>query len=257
MTAALSLTGSGHLLVYQLGACRTLLKSTVNIQHVAGSSGGAIVATLLAKGLDLDDYACDFIKTGGRGFSLLKDRLTNTNKETVPVLSICTTRCRDGQLQVFDFGPDDDASDGRDASLLLSPALEASCRIPPSFHPWDILSSSRSYAHTEGILIGDESYVDGGIAAPAPPTPATLRRILISPIAGASKNDWRISPSSIYTSNYWPSIRLDHDFGVDASMGNLRALRAASGMTTASELQEWYQRGQDDAIRFLEDAMHW
>ena len=245
-SAALSLTGSGHLLVYQLGACRALLKSSIKIQHVAGSSGGAIVAALVSHNLNLEEFAQDFIQTRERGLSLLKEKLQSETTIQGPSLSICTTQCRDGQLQVFDFVS---TSDDR-----LLQALEASCRIPPSFHPWDIISSTRSYADSEGIRMdNNDYYVDGGIAAPAPPTPPNLRRILISPIAGQSKNnDWRISPAS--SSYSWPSIDLKHNFGVDASFANLRALRAAMGMTTSSELKVWYQRGQDDAQRFLEDT---
>jgi hypothetical protein len=99
-----------------------------------------------------------------------------------------------------------------------------------------------------------EPFVDGGIAAPAPATPSTLKRILISPIAGTSENGWRISPVS--TSRFWPTIHLNEDFGVTASLGNLRALRAASGMTSPAELREWYELGQADSERFLEETEH-
>lgn len=243
---ALSLSGSGHLLVYQLGAARVLLKGALNVQHVVGSSGGAIVATLVAHGIDLDDYANDFITTRGHGMKLLRERLqeSSTTLEAGPSLSICTTRCSTGELHLFDFENDT-------TSELLLPALEASCKIPTSFHPWDIMSSARSYGDSEGVLVGGDYHVDGGIAAPAPPTPPGLTRILISPIVGNSTQSVRISPSTSLKT-WWPSLQLSHGFGAQASFANLRALRAAAGMTTSSELQDWYQRGQDDAQKCLE-----
>lgn len=218
----------------------------MKIEHVAGSSGGAIVATLLAKELNVDDYANDFFASGGRGLSLLIERL-DMDSISGPSLSVCTTRCRDGKVQTFDFGP-------HDSTDTLIPVLGASCHIPVSFHPRDITSASRSYDAYEGKDVMGEPLVDGGIAAPAPVTPSTLKRILISPIAGTSVNSWRISPAS--TSKFWPTIRLNEDFGVAASFGNLRALRAASGMTSPAELREWYELGQADAECFLEETDH-
>ena len=253
-SVALSLTGSGHLLVYQLGACRVLSKSTfLYIHQVAGSSGGAIVATLMALNLDLDAFAQSFLRTRGQALPLIQEQLQQDITMKGPVLSICTTKCRDGREQMFDFPFGSSSVDPR-----LMPALMASCRIPGSFHPFDILSSSNSFADSEGVRIDNNFYVDGGIAAPAPPTLPTLRRIVISPIAGgqssSESNDdgWRVSPNG---SRFCISIHLRHHFRVDASIANVRALRAAVGMTTESELQSWYQRGQDDARRFEEETL--
>ena len=223
---------------------------------MTGSSGGAIVATLIAHNLNLDDFASDYIQARGKGLSLLKARLQEKTVIEGPSLSICTTKCTDGQLQIFDFPSTSSSSANR-----LWRALEASCHIPQSFHPIDLISPTKSYPDSEGIRVDTNEhyyYVDGGIAAPAPPiTHPDLRRILISPIAGSGSNkhqDWRISPSATTASRLWPvTIGLKHDFRVDLSFTNLRALRAATGMTTSSELQMWYQRGQDDAQRFLDD----
>ena len=245
---ALSLTGSGHLLIYQLGACRILSKSShLQIHQVAGSSGGALVATLLALDLNLDDFAQNFLRTRGQGLSLLQERLQQEIILKGPILSICTTKCRDGQAHMFDF-----AIGSSSFAPRLMPSVLSSCSIPRSFHPMDILSSKNSYPDSEGVGIDNIFYVDGGIAAPAPPTIPTLRRIVVSPIAGGTDDCWRVSPRG---ARYCFSINLKHSFRVDTSIANLRALRVAAGMTTASELQSWYQKGQDDAWRFVEETL--
>lgn len=253
-SVALSLTGSGHLLVYQLGACRVLSKSSsLKIHEVAGSSGGAIVATLLALNVDLHDFAENFLQTRGQGLTLLQERLQQEIILKGPALSICTTQCRDGRAHMFDFKIGSSSLDPR-----LMPAIMASCRIPASFHPFDMFSSKNTYADEEGVRIDNNFYVDGGIAAPAPPTMPALRRIVVSPIASGSSsnykddNCWRVSPNG---ARFRFSMNLKQNFRVDASIDNLRALRASAGMTTASELQSWYQRGQDDARRFEEDIL--
>ena len=104
---ALSLTGSGHLLVYQLGACRSLLKhDKVELRHVVGASGGAIAATVVAclSSDRLDEYAARFIEKRGGGLELLREFLgRNDTKESTTTLHIATTRCADGQGQLFSF----------------------------------------------------------------------------------------------------------------------------------------------------------
>ena len=137
------------------------------------------------------------------------------------------------------------------------------------------MSSPSPYPDHHGIPIDDpveglQFYVDGGIATPAPiqhsdPTYVEYRpeeededqqdkneptRIIISPVAGTSDDTARISPSRSAT--WWPQIHVRHDLGCFLDWGNLRALRAASGSVSSTELQDWYQRGQDDAHYFLE-----
>jgi hypothetical protein len=227
--------------------------SSLHIHQVVGSSGGAIVATLMALNLDLDAFAQSFLRTRGQALSLLQEQLQRDIIMKGPALSICTTQCRDGREHMFDFSIGSTSLDPR-----LMPALIASCRIPGSFHPFDILSSTNSFADSEGVRIDDNFYVDGGIAAPAPPTLSTLRRIIVSPIAGKSlssksdDNSWRVSPNG---SPFCLPMTLRHNFRVDASVANVRALRAAVGMTTGSELRSWYQKGQDDARRFEEETL--
>jgi predicted acylesterase/phospholipase RssA len=253
---ALSLTGSGCLLLYQLGACQTLLaalasasassssssSSVISIQQVAGSSGGAIVAALIAHKCCLKEFASDFLASQGQGLTLLRSRLGSCQSMPLdPTLSVCTTHCKDGKLREFQFS--------NSADVCLLPAIEASCRIPISFHPWDVLSSYRSYDESEGVNVNGEYFVDGGIAAPAPPTKPNLQRIVISPLSGRfGQDDWHISPSDY---SAWPTISIPFQYQPHASLGNLRALRTAVGLTSAKELNSWYQKGQDDANRFL------
>jgi predicted acylesterase/phospholipase RssA len=306
--AALSLTGSGHLLIYQLGACHVLFqqpKESLDIRHVAGSSGGSVAATVVTqlRGGDLsasapglphhpyqqeqqhliiDEYAQGFMNKRGRAMTLLKERLTtnvNVNnrqqhssqpQETLsqPVLGICTTKCSDGTAHMFPFT--DPIENDKQLERLLT-CVEASCAIPRSFHPWDVFTSQTvQYPAEDGIQISkldaaaadhytdDSYYVDGGIAAPAPPTPPKLIRIIISPIAGESPNSHRISPemdTSIFSNLRLPFSLKKGDFGVHMSWQNIKALKASAGMVSAEELLFWYEQGQRDAERFVDKLL--
>jgi len=99
--------------------------------------------------------------------------------------------------------------------------------------------------------------VDGGIATPAPVVESILEsesitRVIISPVAGTSKRASRISPR---TGGWWPQIQARHDMGLQLSWNNVKALQAASGNVSSSQLQSWYDRGQDDAGRFLDSFL--
>jgi predicted acylesterase/phospholipase RssA len=246
---ALSLTGSGHLLIYQLGACKVLLENKLNIKHVAGASGGSIAATVVTQIPHLlEDYARDFMSTRGRALSLLKDALEDASTSTerdAPSLHIATTRCRDGQGHLVSF-----STPILDHRRLLT-SLEASCLIPPSFHPWDIFSSTpTTYPEQDGIVLEDGyAYVDGGIATPAPPTPPDCDRLVVSPVRGSSSITNRISPAQ----SSWSigELRAQKDFGVQLSWQNLRTLRASAGLVSSHELMEWYQQGQEDAQHYV------
>ena len=265
----LSLSGSGHLLVYQLGACRFLLKQpNLVVTDVVGASGGSIAATLVAARLSLDDYAQAFIQKRGNGLELLlefwddKYSQSSADKEddsttTSVGLHIATTRCEDGASKVFSF------TNLKEPTRIFD-CLRASCLLPPTFHPLDMISSSPDpYPDNEGIpiddpIVGTQFYVDGGIATPAPmlldedDEDALSTYIIVSPVAGTSTHTLRLSPSS--TARWWcPQLQFRYDMGCYMSWSNLKALRAASGVVTSSELQDWYERGQDDALRFIKD----
>jgi hypothetical protein len=280
-------------------------KETLDIRHVAGSSGGSVAATVVtqlraavpATALPhhrpqyhqeqqhhvIDEYARAFMHQKGRALTLLKERLTehvNSQQQhssqqrqealqlaPQPVLGICTTKCSDGTAHMFLFS-DAYIQDDKQLEILLA-CVEASCAIPRSFHPWDVFTSQTvQYPVEEGIRINklgaadddnnDESYVNGGIAAPAPPTPPELTRIIISPVAGESPVPChRISPIAdpSFSNLRLPFPLKKGDFGVHMSWQNLKALRASAGMVSTEELLLWYEQGQRDAERFVNKVL--
>jgi len=247
---ALSLTGSGHLLVYQLGVCRSLLGQGAEIRHVVGASGGAIAAAVAAccRPHQLNDFALQFIQRRGGGISLLREFAERGelkhNNGSITKLHIATTRCSDGKGQLFSLDSSLEESTFNDT---LMRCIEASCRIPATFHPYDILSPS-SYPEQDGVVLDDGvAHVDGGIATPAPPTPfgENFQRVIVSPVSGSSDPVSRISPDT--TARLFLRMRVPHDLGIHLSIANLRTLRTAGGLVSSSELQEWYDRGQQDA----------
>ena len=275
----LSLTGSGHLFVYHLGASQRLLDvptqsshPTTNVHHVVGTSGGAIAAAIVASGISIPDYAQAFIEQRGRGLHLLEEFWKNhesssPRKRNDIGLHIATTRCEDGASKVFSYDNIHKTLNNNDDKQQLLECIRASCLIPPTFHPLDILSSTKSYPDQEGIpledpLTGLNFYVDGGIATPAPMvfpdheedegdgSVQHTTRVIVSPIAGTCKETARISPAM--SKGWWPHIHVPHDMGIQLSWSNLRALSMATGNVTSTELQNWYQRGQDDAGYFVE-----
>jgi predicted acylesterase/phospholipase RssA len=309
LQVALSLTGSGHLLIYQLGVCHVLFQQAteaLDIRHVAGSSGGSVaatVATQLRGGAVhqpaqpphlqydqeqqhhvIDEYAQAFMHKRGRAMTLLKERLTESvnsrqqhsqkqqQPESLshqPVLGICTTKCSDGTAHMFPFS--NPIQDSEQLERLLK-CVEASCAIPRSFHPWDIFTSQKvQYPAEDGVQISkldgtvsdhytdDNYYVDGGIAAPAPPTPPELIRIIISPVSGESPAPChRISPekdTSIFSNPRLPFSLKKGDFGVHMSLQNVKALKASAGMVSTEELLFWYVQGQKDAERFVDKIL--
>eukprot|EP00536_Pseudo-nitzschia_multiseries_P011854 jgi/Psemu1/207153/e_gw1.428.14.1 len=205
------------------------------IRSVSGSSSGAIAATVTTLlPHRLDEYTDRFLHDRGHAFRNLRDMLaeetqTQTGPENAsfendndndnknkneqpasshrpPVLSICTTRCSDGGIHLFSF----EDCQREDHERLLK-AIEASCRIPQSFHPLDMIvpnfdslaqrlfvsshnnsgsgNGRHTYPDAEGVEIDGDGFVDGGIAGPFPPTPhdgdpECTGRIVVSPISG-------------------------------------------------------------------------
>ncbi len=177
-----------------------------------------------------------------------------------PNLYIAVTRCTDGLPHLLRFSNNQmfsTISSSWNTDGILE-AVRASCTIPASFHPIDLFpglfNQSVQYPDVEGISIDGSSYVDGGIASPAPILPTVntngSKTVIISPISftGTSSNIYRISPND----DSWrllplKNITCRNDFVVKPSINNARALRIASGATTSEELQEWYDRGVADA----------
>ena len=255
----LSFSGAGHLLSYHLGVARILHGSykSATINSVAGSSSGAIIAAVLTCFPHrLEEYTDRFLRDGGRAYAIFHDMLDDTpisdqaQMTNLPTLHIATTSCSSGSPKLFTFEPDDVHTE-RDKLLL---AVRASCRLPVSFHPWDIFATQHpTYPEEDGIEIAGKFYVDGGIAAPCPQLQNSMTNIVISPISGSSSAIWNIRP----VDNSW-KIPLVGDltarcgtFTVRPSAENLRALILTVGTATPHALKDWHQRGIRDANMFL------
>mmetsp|Transcript_14334 Transcript_14334/g.20464 ORF Transcript_14334/g.20464 Transcript_14334/m.20464 type:complete len:344 (-) Transcript_14334:111-1142(-) len=156
----------------------------------------------------------------------------------------------------------------------LMRTIKASCYIPLSFHPIDIFTKATqlSYPKHEGIEIDGTHYVDGAIASPAPPTtdrtlpPSTASNIIVvSPISGSihpmnspssSEMIHRISPTDNTLSFLPMNMELTArcgTFRIRPSVQNIRSCFASVGFGASPPmLRNWYNRGFDDATRFLE-----
>lgn len=268
----LSFSGAGHLLPYHLGAAVALKQKeqiSKSIVAVSGSSSGAIAATIFANFANvenIEDYAERFITDGGRAMFHLQQMMMEesvTVPSTQQSLHIGTTRCSDGALKLFNFpvglSPSDQIS--RDH---LERCIQASCKIPSHFHPSDVLPSRwpSTYPEDDGIQIDGKSFCDGGIAAPAPPTPidnekgASCCRIIVSPIAGSNKDGSIIRISPRDESFKFPiDLKCRGGFAVHPSLQNIKAMQVSAGVSaTPAILREWYERGIDDVDLLLEDA---
>lgn len=233
---------------------------TQNIHAVSGSSSGALAASAFAYFTDeqIQDYAERFINDGGRAMFHFKQMLDQCDNipSAQQSLHIATTRCSDGSLHLFDF-PAGSSSDKSRSHLLE--CLEASCRIPHHFHPADVLPSKwpSKYPEEDGIVINGNSFCDGGIAAPDPPTPIDneegVYRIVVSPISGGcnDKNATRISPKD----DSWKfpmDIKCRGGFAVHPSLQNIQAMQVSAGVASTPILRKWYDRGIKDVERVLE-----
>ena len=245
---------------------------TKPIYAISGSSSGAIAATLYVYFSNdrIKEYADRFISDGGRAMHNLEQMVHDNRNTSVAInannehnntsLHIATTRCSDGVLKQFDF-PSKLSHDVSDKEYLLE-CLRASCKVPAHFHPSDVMQSRwpSVYPEEDGIIIDGKSYADGGISAPAPPTPLDniegACRVIISPISGGisysnESNTIRISPQD-RTLKFPIDIKCRGDFLVHASIQNLKALQISAGLATSIILQEWYDRGVDDGFRAME-----
>jgi hypothetical protein len=285
----LSMSGSGHLLCYQIGVAKTVLSSATwgsRIQHFAGASGGAIAATACAL-LPLPRVA-EFAEAAieGGGLNVLSEILLgprssdlqdSVDKVTAEQrLFLSATVCRTGRSALF--------------SRFRSPAdlqrcVLASATIPRGMHPFDLLRSRPTYPEASGVVIDPlcewdggstarcdvpsglpfsphgEAYVDGGITDTAPRLPEELgvHALTVSPVAGpqgrltapdASVEHFHLTPLDA-------SFRLPFvapslaGMRVYCSRDNLHALGDAT-RGGAQRLKDWYRRGQEDAHRFLD-----
>ena len=145
----------------------------------------------------------------------------------------------------------------------LLQAVRASCHIPASFHPLDMLRSRAApyYPAAEGIKVGAEEYFcDGGISAAVPQLPplapsTTLVQVvpIAGPRGGSGGDDVgveRISPGDF---PFFPSASIA-GLPVYLSLGNARALALSVGGGSPEALTEQFKLGEMDASTWWE---HW
>jgi predicted acylesterase/phospholipase RssA len=265
-------SGAGHLLAYHLGVASVLQKSCDKgkenrsippIRAASGSSSGAIAAAVLAfMPHRLHDYTDRLLKERGRAFSsfqeLLKEELeAKQDKRFDRDLFVCVTKSEDGKSHLIHHP----SSASLDVERVLR-SVEASCRIPVSFHPLDLFKSSASYEE-EGIEVDGTLYVDGGVSGVFPPpcpldqdSSASSHRILVCPISigPTAASELVISPSYSRESPLIFSMMPKTRDGtmIQPTVQNLQNLVAAAGFTSPEVLYDWHRRGAEDAALFIE-----
>lgn len=249
------------LLPYHLGVARVLrdASSSFPVRAAAGSSSGAIAAALYTMAPSrLEEYCDQFLSAdgGARGLTLIRTILSNESLTSQPhnnpatQLLICTTKSVDGSMKLFHFDP---KSDLRHANLL--PAIQASCTIPRSFHPFDVFSRGR-LSYPDGVDIDGELYCDGGISAPSPPAVIdgnfdASNHVVVSPLSGPRGRGLCIRPTDAsFSLPFTLTARCD-SFKVRLSIQNLRAAFGSLGATSPDVLRAWYTQGEYDALSFL------
>jgi predicted acylesterase/phospholipase RssA len=279
----LSFSGAGHLLPYHLGVATVLSRLspslTYPIRAVAGSSSGAIAATAmtLLPLHRLEEYSDRFLHDRGHVIRNLQQMLleedsiaaaasTTTLTTTTateqqqkqperPLLVICTTKCSTGKMHLFSF----DMPNGKPPPTEdILKAVQASCIIPRSFHPFDMFFRyDLSYPDDEGVRMDDGSFhVDGGIAAPIPSTPLDQDpncqgRIQVSPISGPqSALSIRPKDVSLPLLPFTLTTTRCQPFQIRPSVQNVRAMVVAMGIASPETLRDWYRRGMEDATIF-------
>lgn len=291
---SLCFSGAGHLIVYHLGVAKTLVSRILSaetsqhdgpsnaspaIHSVAGSSSGALVAAALAYFPHrIGEYADRLLEDRGHAFrhlqQMLFEEFKNNEEATLgsselykrirpQSLGIATTECSTGELRMFEY---DTSTEDASSDHLLS-AIQASCTIPRTFHPWDVLSKfSPTYLDEDGIEIEGSFFVDGGIAAPCPVWRGDLEAqdrevaniILISPISGSLLLQPPILGSIRPSDSSFKLPLIGHlaprsesaAFRIRPLVQNLQSLVASMGAVHPQILHDWHQQGVEDANIF-------
>ena len=295
---ALSFSGSGHLLTYQLGVAQHLLVDSTSawaerVTHFAGASGGAIAAAACA--LLPREHLKTFAKEAairGRSFNEMTDALAGHGKFAISedvvartsagqTLFLSATHCRTGTNVLFSRFS---------SAAALQKCLHASAAIPKSFHPFDLTRSRPTYAEAGGIIVPSECEADGGLAASARDGAATGEQLPFSPhgeayvdggitntapvlqhvvrnahtltVSPVSGPQGCLQPASTTATAHWHLTPLDTSPRLPLvapklagmrcylSVDNIRALQTSMGAGPRT-LERWYERGQQDAERFL------
>ena len=163
---ALCFSGSGCLAAYQLGVARCLRRNGApmmkRVTHVMGTSGGALVATVLARAPDhLDsviEHSLDCRNMTGVEAALAAvgpDAHRAGQPELVVVTATATAPRRQRRFTAWESNTD------------LLACLRVSCHIPADFHPLDLLSPMAA-SYSGGVEFRGESLIDGGLASSSP-----------------------------------------------------------------------------------------
>jgi NTE family protein len=161
MKVGLVLSGGGARGVSHIGVIKALLELGVKIDMVSGTSAGAIVGALFAKGLNPEEILSavsqlsllksvrpawawsGLLTMDGLNVLLNKYIPENSFKALKLPLTVAATEVRLGQVHYFDDGE-------------LIPAIISSCSIPAVFNP---------------VSFGNHRYVDGGLLDNLPVRP--------------------------------------------------------------------------------------
>ncbi len=182
---ALALGGGAARTIAHIGVLQVLAREQIPIACLAGTSGGALVASLFAAGYPLVDLERDALGIEWRRLALLRphplgilstEKLSEFVERRIGTISfeelripcaVVATDLTAGEKRVFDRGP-------------VAAAVGASCAVPEFYRPVDL------DGHT---------FVDGGVVEPLPV--ATVRSMCAArdcPVVAVSVLRWRPRP---------------------------------------------------------------
>lgn len=165
MSVALVLSGGGARGIAHLGVIKALNEMGVEVGMISGTSAGAIIGALYARGLSPDNILTIISETGffrsvrpawRRTGLLTLDGLRDTLAKYLPVdnfsalgipLYVAATNLSKGVTEYFSEGE------------IILPVVASSC-VPAVFDP---------------VIIGDSAYVDGGVLDNLPVKPVYER----------------------------------------------------------------------------------
>ena len=283
-------------MIYHLGVAKRLRESPFGSQITcfAGASGGAIAAAacallppaLLDKFVEESALRCDGFGGLARALGVQPPLASSSTNEIVSEelvrstsgsLFIGATECRTGRRVLFA---------NYDSAHELMRCILASCAIPPSAHPFDLLRSRPpTYPEAEGIVVAPhcewdgvsrsteesrdqlpssphgEAFVDGGLSAavPLPPAEMQLALVTVAPISGPrgslGSDHLHVCPAddSLKLPFAAPSLA---GLRCYLSVDNLVAARRTLGASPKA-LRKYYERGQEDAEWLLNANANW
>jgi len=171
---ALCFSGSGCLAAYQLGVARCLRRNGApmmqRVTHVVGTSGGALVATVLARAPDHLDSVIEH-SLACRNMAGVEAALAAAGPDAHRAGQ---RDCQSGQIPELVVVTATAAAPRRqrrftawESNADLLACLRASCHIPADFHPLDLLSPMAA-SYSGGVEFRGETLVDGGLASSSP-----------------------------------------------------------------------------------------